>query len=255
VLAPAQVQGEGAARQVAASIGALNALTEDEAVDVIIVARGGGSIEELWAFNEQIVAWAIYASRIPVVTGVGHETDYTIADYVADVRAPTPSAAAEMVAPDTQDLRATVDAYRRLLVADVRGRLAIAWDEVESERQQLVRLSPVWQVTNDRQRVAAMADTLQRAIGHTLVLERERVRSSHDRLDALSPLQILKRGYAIVRDLDTGSVLTSVADAQSGHRLQVRVGDGAFGAVVSAGRSPSTGPATPYNEQDEEEVF
>jgi exodeoxyribonuclease VII large subunit len=224
---------------------------EDEAVDVIIVSRGGGSIEELWAFNEQVVAWAVFASRVPVVTGVGHETDFTIADYVADVRAPTPSAAAEMVAPDVADLRDAVDGYRRLLLADMRGRLAIAWDEVESERQQLVRLSPVWQVANDRQRVTAMADTLRRSIDHTLVLHRERVRGTRDRLDALSPLQILKRGYAIVRDLDTGTVVASVAEAQAGHRLQIRVGDGAFGATVSAGRTPVTRPAH-VSDDDEE---
>ena len=141
-----------------------------------------------------------------------------------------------------------------LLLADIRGRLAIAWDEVESERQQLARLSPVWQVTNDRQRVAAMADTMRHTMRHTLVLERERVRSSRDRLDALSPLQILKRGYAIVRDLDTGGVLASVAEAHTGHRLQIRVGDGAFGAVVSAGRSPSARPATAADEDDDHEV-
>jgi exodeoxyribonuclease VII large subunit len=240
VLVPAQVQGEGSARQVASAIGALNALPDDEAVDVIIVARGGGSIEELWAFNEQIVAQAIFASHIPVVTGVGHETDYTIADYVADVRAPTPSAAAEMVAPDLADLASALESYRRLLVADMRGRLAIAWDEVESERQSLARLSPVLQVSNDRQRVAAMAATMRRSIEHTLVLQRERVRGSRDRLDALSPLQILKRGYAIVRDLNTGAVLASVADVKAGHRLQIRLGDGAFGATVSAGNTPAT---------------
>jgi exodeoxyribonuclease VII large subunit len=181
---------------------------------------------------------------------VGHETDYTIADYVADVRAPTPSAAAEMVTPDAQELRAAVDSLSSLLVADMRGRLAIAWDEVESERQQLVRLSPVWQVSNDRQAVAAMADTLRRSIGHTLVLERERVRGSRDRLDALSPLQILKRGYAIVRDLDTGTVVASVADARAGHRLQIRVGDGAFGATVSAGRGPAAHPVEEIDDQE-----
>ncbi|HET9494292.1 MAG TPA: exodeoxyribonuclease VII large subunit [Chloroflexia bacterium] len=251
ILAPSQVQGEGSARQVATAIAALNALPEHEAVDVIIVSRGGGSIEELWAFNEQIVAWAVFASRVPVVTGVGHETDFTIADYVADVRAPTPSAAAEVIAPDVADLRDAVDGYRRLLLADMRGRLAIAWDEIESERQQLVRLSPVWQVANDRQRVAAMADTMRRSIEHTIVLHRERVRGARDRLDALSPLQILKRGYAIVRDLDTGAVVASVADARAGHRLQIRVGDGAFGATVAAGRSPVTRNALESDDDDE----
>ena len=230
VLAPSQVQGEGAARQVATAIGALNNLAEEEAVDVIIVARGGGSIEELWAFNEDIVARAVYTSKVPVVSGVGHETDYTIIDYVADVRAPTPSAAAELVAPDVEKLKYTIESWQRVLVNDMMGRLAIAWDEVESERSQLQRQSPMWQVGNDRQRVLSMASTLELDLQHRLRLESERVHGMRDRLDALSPLQILKRGYAIVRNLDTGNVVTTIKDAQPGDLLEIRVADGAFGA-------------------------
>lgn len=232
VLAPAQVQGEGASRQIASAITALNQLEDDEAVDVIIVARGGGSVEELWAFNEEVVARAVYASRVPVVTGVGHETDYTIVDYVADVRAPTPSAAAEIVAPDVADMQRAIEGWRRLLVSDMNGRLAIAWDELESERQQIQRLSPTWQVGSDRQRVTAMSAAINTALGHRLAIETERLRSAQGKLDALSPLQILKRGYAIVRDLDTGKVVSSLGDTEAGHLLEVRVGDGAFGARV-----------------------
>jgi exodeoxyribonuclease VII large subunit len=239
VLAPTQVQGQGASRQIAAAIGALNKLEEGDAVDVIIVARGGGSIEELWAFNEEIVARAVYASRVPVVSGVGHETDFTIIDYVADLRAPTPSAAAEMVAPDVEELKATLDSWRRMLVSDMMGQLAIAWDELESERTQLQRQSPMWQVGSDRDRVKAMASTLEMNLTHRLALQKERVHSARDRLDALSPLQILKRGYAIVRDLDTGKVLTTVKDARSGHLVEIRVADGAFGATVDEGRPPT----------------
>src|SRR5207253_3321684 len=124
VLSPTQVQGDGAARQIAGAIAALNALDGDEAIDVIIVARGGGSLEELWAFNEEIVARAVYASRVPVVSGVGHETDTTIVDYVADLRAPTPSAAAELVTPDVDEIRAAVEASRRALMDEMRGMLA-----------------------------------------------------------------------------------------------------------------------------------
>ena len=232
VLAPTQVQGEGAPRQVASAISALNGLDGDEAVDVIIVARGGGSIEELWAFNEEIVARAVYASKAPVVTGVGHETDFTIVDYVADLRAPTPSAAAEIVSPDIEDLRETVEGWREMMVADMRGRLAIAWDELESERQALERLSPMWQVGSDRAKLAGLVGTMEMNLRHTLSLQRERVKSANDRLEALSPLQILKRGYAIVRDLHTGDVLSSITEAEGGHLLEVRVADGAFGARV-----------------------
>ncbi|HEX9988967.1 MAG TPA: exodeoxyribonuclease VII large subunit [Chloroflexia bacterium] len=232
VLSPTQVQGEGAARQIARAITTLSSLEGDEAVDIIIVARGGGSIEELWAFNEEIVARAAYASSVPVVSGVGHETDFTIIDYVVDVRAPTPSAAAEIATPDIMDIRMTVEAWQRMLVSDMRGRLAIAWDELLSERAQLQRLSPMWQVDNDRQRVLALSSTMATSLRYRLTLERERVQSARGRLDALSPLQILKRGYAIVRDLDTGEVVSSLRDTEAGHLLEIRVSDGAFGARV-----------------------
>ncbi|MEP6775643.1 MAG: exodeoxyribonuclease VII large subunit [Chloroflexota bacterium] len=234
VLAPTQVQGDGAPRQVASAIAALNTLEGDEAVDVIIVARGGGSIEDLWAFNEEIVARAVYASKAPVITGVGHETDFTIVDYVADLRAPTPSAAAELVAPDIDDIRDTVEGWRDMIVADIKGRLAIAWDELESERRQLERLSPTWQVSSDRARIESIRATLAMEMRHRLNIEQERIRSAHDRLEALSPLQILKRGYAIVRDLSTGEVVSSIGDAQGNHLLEIRVGDGAFGARVES---------------------
>lgn len=236
VLAPTQVQGDGAARQIAAAIAALNSLEGEEAVDLIIVARGGGSIEELWAFNEEIVARSAYASKVPIISGVGHETDYTIIDYVADVRAPTPSAAAELATPDLEDFRETIDSWRDLMVSDMHGRLAIAWDELQSERTQLERLSPMWQVSNDRQRVAALTATLQTHISHRLGLAAERVKGAKEKLEALSPLQILKRGYAIVRDLDTGDVVSSLKDTQTGHLLEIRVADGAFGARMETAR-------------------
>ncbi|HUP28480.1 MAG TPA: exodeoxyribonuclease VII large subunit [Chloroflexia bacterium] len=232
VLAPAQVQGAGAAKQIASGIMALNALEPSEEVDLIIVARGGGSIEELWSFNEEIVARAAYASRVPVVSGVGHETDTTIIDHVADLRAPTPSAAAELSTPDIEDIRLSVEAMQRLLTSDMRGRLAIAWDELQSEREQLQRLSPVWQVSNDRERVQAARARIETALHHKLSIERERISGTRARLDALSPLQILKRGYAIVRDLDNGTVVSSLKEAEVGHLLEIRVSDGAFGARV-----------------------
>src|SRR5436190_8356669 len=227
VLSPTQVQGDSAPKQIAAAIAALNMMDGDEAVDVIIVARGGGSIEELWAFNEEVVARAVFASRVPVVSGVGHETDTTIIDYVADLRAPTPSAAAELVAPDIAELQFAVDGLRKLLLDEMRGRIAIAQDEVYSECQRLERLSPAWQVGTDRQRVQDMAQFMTMRLQHRLALERERIVGTRARLDALSPLQILKRGYAIVRDLDTGTVVSNLADTASGHRLEVRVSDGA----------------------------
>jgi exodeoxyribonuclease VII large subunit len=232
ILSPTQVQGDGAARQIARAIASLNALDGDDGVDVIIVARGGGSIEELWAFNEEIVARAVYASKVPVVSGVGHETDTTIIDQVADMRAPTPSAAAELVTPDRSELASTVDALKRILIEDMQGRLAVAVDAVDQERLALARLSPERQVLDDRQRVNDMISSMSLRLQHTLALQRERVGGNKARLEALSPLQILKRGYAIVRDLDTGKVVSGITDTQPGHLLEVRVSDGAFGARV-----------------------
>ena len=237
VLSPTQVQGDGAARQVAGAIAALNALEGEEAVDLIIVARGGGSIEELWAFNEEVVARAVYASAVPVISGVGHETDTTIIDYVADLRAPTPSAAAELATPDILDLQATIDAWRRMMFNDMRGRIAVAWDEVQSERDRLDHLSPMWQVSNDRKQIETMRKSMDTHLRHRLALERERIVSAKQRLDALSPLQILKRGYAIVRDLDSGAVVSSIREARADHLLEIRVGDGAFGARVVRNRA------------------
>jgi exodeoxyribonuclease VII large subunit len=129
-----------------------------------------------------------------------------------------------------------IDALRRMLANDMRGRLAITWDELATERDQLQRLSPVWQVGNDRQRIESLSATLATYIRHRLTLERERVTGSGERLDALSPLQILKRGYAIVRDLNTGTVVSGLRDTEPGHLLEIRVSDGAFGARVERPR-------------------
>ncbi|HEX8230515.1 MAG TPA: exodeoxyribonuclease VII large subunit [Chloroflexia bacterium] len=253
LLSPTQVQGDGAAHQVAGAIAALNQLEGEEAVDLIIVARGGGSIEELWAFNEEVLARAVYASKVPVISGVGHETDTTIIDYVADLRAPTPSAAAELATPDILDLQATLEAWRRMMLNDMRGRIAVAWDEVESERDRLDHLSPMWQVSNDRKQIEAMRKSMDTALRHRLALQRERIVSARQRLDALSPLQILKRGYAIVRDLDTGTVVSNIREARADHLLEIRVADGAFGARVVRNRTAESRELWGDDEDEEEE--
>ena len=121
-----------------------------------------------------------------------------------------------------------------MMLDDIEGRPAIAWDELEAERRQLERLSPTWQVSSDRARIESMRATLAMGMRHRLNIEQERIRSAHYRLEALSPLQILKRGYAIVRDLSTGEVVSSIGDAQGDHLLEIRVGDGAFGARVES---------------------
>src|SRR5256714_7743190 len=151
VLSPTQVQGESAPRQIATAITALNLLEGDEAVDVIIVARGGGSLEELWAFNEEVVARAVFASRGPVVSGVGHETDTTIIDYVADLRAPTPSAAAELVAPDIAELASAITQLHENLDAAMARRIMDARFGLDGLQQRLVQQSPAARLGRDRQ--------------------------------------------------------------------------------------------------------
>lgn len=229
ILAPTLVQGDGAAEQVAAAIDALNAHGR---ADVIIVARGGGSIEELWAFNEEAVARAIARSRLPIVTGVGHETDFTIADFVADQRASTPTAAAMAVTPDA--------AVWRAALLDLAGRLDLAMAEtLETQRdtltqtaRRLERASPTRQIEDTRQRVDIATQALTLRLGHLLALRREALRADALRLHALSPLLTIARGYAIVRREPEGALVSSVAQVASGDGLSILLGDGRIAAVA-----------------------
>ncbi|HEX8996972.1 MAG TPA: exodeoxyribonuclease VII large subunit [Ktedonobacterales bacterium] len=229
ILAPALVQGDGAAEQVAGAIDALNAHGR---TDVIIVARGGGSIEELWAFNEEVVARAIARSRVPVVTGVGHETDFTIADFVADLRASTPTAAAMAVTPDAAVWRASL--------FDLAGRLDLAMAEtLEAQRdalalsaRRLERASPLRQIEDTRQRVDSAAQALTLRLGHLLALRREALRADALRLHALSPLLTIARGYAIVRREPDGALISSVGQVAAGDGLNILLSDGRIAAVA-----------------------
>ena len=231
VLAPSLVQGDGAAEQVAAALDALNAHGE---ADVIVVARGGGSLEELWEFNEEIVARAIARSTIPVVTGIGHETDFTIADFVADLRASTPTAAAAAVVPDASTWREELDAVRMRLRYLMETRLAAERSHVRTTRRQLDRASPVRRIQNVRQHVDETQQALARSIGHLLALRGERLNGAALRLHALSPLQTIGRGFSIVRRQSDGMLVTSVHQVSPGQGITVRVADGTFAAIASA---------------------
>jgi exodeoxyribonuclease VII large subunit len=229
VLSPTLVQGDEAPSQIVAAIEALNQHTD---VDAIIVARGGGSLEDLWAFNDERVARAIYASQIPVVTGVGHETDFTIADFVADVRAPTPSAAAEVAVPDRQELRGVVESWRGRLAQLMRGRIEEGRRALQYREQILRRFSPQAQIDSYRQRTDDLMHSALAGLRHRLALARERLRTLDSQLQTLSPLATLERGYAIARHLGTGKVVRSVAQVVAGDRLEVRVSDGQFESTV-----------------------
>ena len=222
ILAPCQVQGDGAADTV---VEALYALYEQD-VDVIIVARGGGSAEDLWTFNEEVVARAAFASPVPLISGVGHETDTTIVDYVADVRAPTPSAAAEMVAPDVADLAGAIDGLGERLVASLRRRLDDARGDMDGLEQRLAHQSPAARLGRDRQ---ALDDLLRRAgtrLGHAIELRRARLVGAQAQLAALNPRATLGRGYAIVRRAADGRIVAEPGQVQPGDRLVVTVRGG-----------------------------
>ena len=228
VVAPTPVQGKEAAGQIAAALERL----QGRSVDLIIVARGGGSLEDLWPFNEEAVARAIRASRVPVVSGVGHETDFTIADFAADVRAPTPSGAAEIAVPDRAELGAHVARLRGRLAQVARRQLQERRLRLDERERALRRLSPRALIAARRQRLNELAGRAGRSLRHRLAVARERLRSATLRLAALDPRAVLSRGYAIVRRAD-GAVVLSPAQLESGERLDVQVRDGTFGAQVS----------------------
>ena len=231
ILSPCLTQGDGAAESIAAALTAFAASDAGDPPDVIIVARGGGSPEDLWAYNEEPVARAIFASPIPVVSAVGHETDFTIADYVADLRAPTPSAAAEIVAPDSGEESARV---RGLVAAGGQ----IAESRVARHRQRL---------TESQRRLAVAApdpgalrvelhrqlQSIERRAATAMSLRGAALAASRGRLAALNPLATLERGYAMLSTAE-GAVLGSAADAKRGDRLRVRLRDGTLEALIES---------------------
>lgn len=226
ILSPTQVQGEAAPLQIVRALSALNRLAE---VEVIIVARGGGSLEDLWAFNDERVARAIFASRIPVVTGVGHEVDYTIVDYVADLRAPTPSAAAELVAPHLDELRDEVHNLADRVYIALQNKLDEERAGLESVNRRLLLSSPVARIAAIRRRLEELKERNAMHLRHSLELRQARVSSLASRLKVLNPNQILERGYAIVSREADGRVITDAREIKAGEKLQVRVKTGVFG--------------------------
>ncbi|MBO9344219.1 MAG: exodeoxyribonuclease VII large subunit [Chloroflexi bacterium] len=231
-LSPTLVQGEDAPEQIVRAIQRLN---DAGCCDVILVARGGGSLEELWAFNDERVVRAIAASPTPVVSGIGHEIDYTLADFAADVRAPTPSAAAEIITPDINDLRLQVDAMSLTLTETMRTRLTRARASLSTLQRALRLLSPFNQLARQRERLDEARTRLAAALAHRLAVLRLRLDGLRARLEGVGPLATLARGYAIVRDAD-GRIVRSVRAVQRGARLQITVADGSFDAQALDGQ-------------------
>lgn len=232
ILSPTLVQGEEAPPQIIAALRALNAR---EDIDVILLARGGGSLEELWAFNDERVARAVADSRIPVVCGVGHETDFSLADFAADLRAPTPSAAAELATPDRAELQQKVRVLRARLVRALEADLSRRRERVREQARALRRLSPILRLVQARQRLDDLTERAGRAIRHQIAVRRERLAGLAGRLEGVSPLATLERGYAIVQRAADGLIVRSPAQVEVGDALRIRVRDGEFGARVSEG--------------------
>ena len=233
LLAPSLVQGPNAAGELVAAIEGLN---RDGRADVIVLARGGGALEELWPFNEEEVARAIYASRIPTVSAIGHETDFTISDRVADLRAPTPSAAAEIVVPDQYVLRQQLD---EILGYFDRIRVYHA----DSRRSDVARMSGILEsilpdTNNWRRRVDDAARSAGIALVNRLKLTRLQVENRQDRIRTLDPVATLRRGYSVVQKGTAGDVVTKAGQVEVGDSLSITVSDGIVDATAGGTAKP-----------------
>ena len=234
---PVAVQGELAARQV---VKALNTFNASKNVEVIIIARGGGSIEDLWAFNEEIVARCIYNSDIPVISAIGHETDFTIADFVADLRAPTPSAAAELVVPDKAALKEKLSC----LTTKLRNSL------VNSTKLKRIRLNSIMEKTVFKQpydrvyQETMKLDIISKNMLRNLLTNKEKLQGDLSiliaKLDALSPLTVLSRGYSVIKSKKDGKLIKSVESVKTGDMIQVFVSDGTIECTVDSVKGIST---------------
>ena len=233
LLAPTLVQGTEAPSQIVTALANLNRWSaEREVLDAIIIARGGGSLEDLWAFNDERVARAIASSVVPVVSGVGHETDFTIADFVADLRAPTPTGAAAAVVPDRRELRLQVRGLAARLLELMAGQLSTKREGLAAQEQGLARSSPLQVLARYRQQVDDLSRAAAMAWTHQSRLWRERLVGMQGRLNAINPLEVLARGYAVVRRPQTDEVVSSVAQVAVGDAIAIRVQDGEFEAEV-----------------------
>ena len=234
VLAPTLVQGVDAPPRIVAAIKHLGRRGD---IDVIIVARGGGSLEDLWAFNEEIVARAIAGCPVPVVTGVGHETDTTIADFAADLRAPTPSAAAAAVVPDREDLLVQLAALRQDLQRGVSDRLARHRGDLASCRRELLQRSPERHIDQRRQQLDDMLTVVRERSLHHIMLKGEQLRSRHTQLKLLDPLRTLDRGFALVLDRH-GTIVRTTHALAMGDDVRLRLRDGTVVARITGTPEP-----------------
>lgn len=228
VLAPVLVQGSQAPGQIVA---ALREMDRQRACDVIILGRGGGSMEDLWAFNDESVARAVYACSLPVVSAVGHETDFTICDFVADLRAPTPSAAAELCTPDWCEELAQVRSYHRYFQQEAKGLVEYLRQSLDLLVQDSPWGQPAGFLAGHRAEVQGLELRLEQAFRRRVAEEQKRLAVLSGALDALSPLKVLSRGYAVVQGQD-GTLLKQAKAVQPGERVQIRLAEGCLSAEI-----------------------
>lgn len=228
LLLPVRVQGAEAPGEIAAAIGYAN---RHKLADLLIVGRGGGSIEDLWAFNEEQVAYAIYQSEIPIISAVGHEPDVTISDYVADLRAATPSNAAELAVPDQDVLRQNLDAYGTAMAASLMRQIKAARQQLSVLSRSSALCSPTGYLEQKTKNLEILKNRMTAAQNQSLGQKNARYIAAVSKLDAMSPLKVLTRGYAMAQTQD-GSVLRSVCQVELGERILVSLSDGKLSATV-----------------------
>lgn len=228
ILYPSLVQGASAAPSVIRGIQALERI----GVDVMIVGRGGGSIEDLWAFNELSVAQAVYQCSVPIISAVGHETDTTIIDYVSDLRAPTPSAAAELAVTDVREIIGSLELYRRDLQRRMEGHIRDWRNRCRQQESRVLHLSPSGRIRERRMYSVRLEERMQERMQRVLQSKRTKLAVSIERLKGLSPLEKLNSGYAYITD-EGGKNIRSVEQVSVDSKLRVQLADGTFDAVVT----------------------
>lgn len=227
ILYPAQVQGEGASKTVVAGIRKLDQI----GVDTIIVGRGGGSIEDLWAFNEEIVARAIFECNTPIISAVGHETDVTISDFAADLRAPTPSAAAELAIPDIKTILMDLEAFNQILNHRMESKIISYRNELKQLSLRLDYASPIYQVRQKRQNLMDMEQRLSHRMDSIITKKRHQLELFIEKLDGLSPLKKLNKGYALVLNSED-QVMNRLDKVTIGENVRICITDGDVIATV-----------------------
>jgi len=224
LVVPSLVQGTSAAKEIAKKIDFLNC--HFKGLDFIIVGRGGGSLEELWAFNEEILARSIYNSKIPIVSAVGHETDFTISDFVADLRVPTPSAAAEMTIPDKNNLLDNINVSKSKISRAIKRNIELKTENINSLCANLKYQGPENKINQYFQYIDEFIARLNSRIRHQVELYEERVKKDAQRLDSLSPWAVIERGYSICRKVSGKEIVKRLEQIKVGENIEVIISDG-----------------------------